>query len=61
MSSQRYMPRHLVVRSEAPCKAPAQRRRAAILTGAVKVSQGVDYWARKSALAQVSHIRWFFG
>jgi hypothetical protein len=31
MSSQRYMPHYLVIRSEAPCKTPAQRRRAAIL------------------------------
>ncbi len=31
MSSQLYKPHHLVIRSEVPCKAPAQRRRAAIL------------------------------
>ncbi len=31
MSSQRYMPHYSVIRSEAPCRAPAQRRRATIL------------------------------
>ena len=30
-SSQLYMPHYLVVHGEAPCKAPAQRRRTAIL------------------------------
>ena len=31
MSSQLYKSHYLVIRSEVPCKAPAQRRRAAIL------------------------------
>ena len=35
MSSQLYMPHYLAIRDEVPCKAPAQRRRGAILAGAV--------------------------
>jgi|HubBroStandDraft_3_1064219.scaffolds.fasta_scaffold141923_1 hypothetical protein len=36
MSSQLYKPHYLVIRGEVPGNAPAQRRRAAILTGAAR-------------------------
>jgi|SRR5271166_3481149 len=54
MSSQLYMPHYLVIRSAAPCKAPVQRRRAAILRRRGQSQPGVDYWARKSALIRSS-------
>jgi hypothetical protein len=44
-SSQRYMPHYPVIRIEAPCRAPCQRRRAAILRTRGRSQPGVDYWA----------------
>jgi len=54
MSSQLYMPHYPAIRSKAPRKAPAQRRRAAILHGCRSVNQRVDYQSRKSALTNNS-------
>src|SRR5271166_2572760 len=54
MSSQLYMPHYLVIRSAAPCKAPVQRRRAAILRRRGQSQPGVDYWAVGSGAGAVA-------